>query len=143
MVARQPLATGPSEMSFQVAVDDLGPSQILFVVKPNNVPPGRIMEYSLVMSSFSKLSPQAKKAAMMGNSEGPVVALVELAPGFEPETLDLRPASLGGTVRSWNAQSRIMTLSIDPSRLQDLSNTRGVNYVQVGTGMRGSPEQRR
>ncbi len=83
------------------------------------------------MANLSKLSPKAKKALIGACAPGAVTALVELAAGFTPGD-DIPLQDLGATLRGWSEESRIMTLSIDVSHLDDLSDLRGVTYIEIG-----------
>ena len=85
---------------------------------------------------LDKLSPQLRKALIRGASEEPLRALVELAPGAVPDTLTPSPEDLGATVRSWSAESRLMTLSIPGARLVELAACRQVLHVQGGDAFR-------
>ena len=92
----------------------------------------------------SKLSPEARKAIIRGGEGDEVQALVELAPGFSPESLDVTPQQLEATILGWSEASRTLSLSIDPAHLTELAGVRGVTYIQVGSSMRlshGEQEQ--
>ena len=84
----------------------------------------------------SKLSPEARKAIVRGGDGNEVRALVELAPGFSPESLDVTPQQLEAKTLGWSEASRMLSISINPARLAELAGVRGVTYIQVDSKMR-------
>ena len=87
------------------------------------------------MANFRKLSPQAKKAALIARSAPrDVTAVVELSAGYTPDK-DLPLEALQATVQGWSAQSRVATLTLGSNQLEALSDTKGVTYVELGDAL--------
>lgn len=95
------------------------------------------IEESTVKKQFSRrLSPQARRAALLGGEGEIVRALVQVAASADFEELKERLAQEGAEVGAWMEETRLLTVTIESARLEALAQLPGVIYVEVATTYR-------
>lgn len=80
----------------------------------------------------SNLSPRAKKRLLLAGEDEVDRALVEVAPTANVASLRRWVYDVGGTVRSWTVETRLMGIELPARRFGDLAALDGVDYVEVG-----------
>ena len=84
----------------------------------------------------NRLSPKAKKLALLGEEGEFVSALVKVAPNADVDALQLELTGLGAQISSWMARTRLLTIAVKASQLETLTNLEDVAYVDVATEYR-------
>jgi hypothetical protein len=79
----------------------------------------------------NKLSPQAKKAVMLG-SDQLVVALVQMAPAADRVATERSLQALQAALRSWSNTTGIATVELRADKLDRLADLEGVVYIEIG-----------
>jgi hypothetical protein len=79
----------------------------------------------------NKLSPQAKKAVMLG-SDQLVVALVQMAPAADRVGTVHSLQALQAVLRSWSNATGIATVELRADKLDRLADLEGVVYIEIG-----------
>lgn len=100
-------------------------------VDPKQAAAGTEMAEPMAQRLSSKLSPKAKKAVLM-DSGGAVVGLVQMAPSTERADLEQEVRRLGGNVESWIADTGLAAIKIPTAQLNELAELDGVVYVEIG-----------
>jgi hypothetical protein len=76
------------------------------------------------------LSPRAKKQLLTSNAGEVVQVMAEVGPSADQTRIRDEVAHLGGVVRSWSSESRLLALEIPAASLDKLAQLRGVVYVE-------------
>jgi hypothetical protein len=79
----------------------------------------------------SKLSPQAKKAVMLGSNQ-PVVALMQMAPSADRVATEHALQALDADLRSWSDTTGVATIALPADNLDRLADLEGVVYIEIG-----------
>lgn len=83
-----------------------------------------------------RLSPQAKKAAMLSAPEERVRVLIQLSAAADPEKLESALREQGADPGAWMEETLLLSAEIAAGRLEWLSEQPGVVYVEVATTYR-------
>ena len=84
----------------------------------------------------SRLSPGAKKQFLSAGTGDTFQGLLQVAPTADIPSLHRELAAVGGTVRSWMEETRLMSVEIPAERLPEVADFQGVTYVEAGTKYR-------
>jgi hypothetical protein len=76
------------------------------------------------------LSPQAKKQLLTSEDGTVVRVMAELGPSADQTRIRDDVVQLGGEVRSWSSESRLLVLEIPTDSLDRLARLNGVVYVE-------------
>ncbi|WP_210479397.1 hypothetical protein [Naasia sp. SYSU D00948] len=85
-----------------------------------------------------RLSPQAKYRLIRAGADERVRSLVKTAGVADPEDLASRVVALGGTVRSWDRETGLLTVDLPAAQLGNLAELNGVVHVDAGDVYRPS-----
>ena len=87
-------------------------------------------------SSSARLGPSAKKLLLRATADERVSSLVQVAAAVEPEAFRREVERAGGTVRSWLAETNVVTVEIGARQLAVLAGLPGVVYVEAAQAYR-------
>jgi hypothetical protein len=76
------------------------------------------------------LSPRAKKQLLTSDAGAVVRVMAEVGPSADQTRIRDEVAHLGGVVRSWSGESRLLVLEIPAAGLAELARLSGVVYVE-------------
>ena len=85
-----------------------------------------------------RLSPKAKYTLVRAGVGERVPTLVSVAAVADPDDLMSRVAALGGTARSWNSETGLLTVDMPAVQLGYLAELDGVVHVDAGDVYRPS-----
>ncbi|MCP4898598.1 MAG: hypothetical protein GY906_16620 [bacterium] len=83
-----------------------------------------------------RLSPKAKKLALLGEEGQRVKAFVQLAPQADIDSLRDEIAGLRGLVTASMVETRSLSVEVDVDQLEKVANLKGVLYVDAGSRFR-------
>jgi hypothetical protein len=78
-----------------------------------------------------KLGPKARKWLMTADAGDVVRAMAEVGPAADPAELRDGVTALGGVVRSWSPESRLLVVEIPAAGLAELAGLAGVVSVET------------
>jgi hypothetical protein len=79
-----------------------------------------------------RLSPRAKYRLVRAGADERVRTLVSVAAVADSDDLISRVAALGGTARSWNSETGLLTVDMPAAELGNLAELDGVVHVDAG-----------
>lgn len=78
------------------------------------------------------LSPKAKKTFLTAREGDIISCLLQISPSSNIHKLQQELKALGGIVRSWTEDTRLMSVDLNASQLQKLAELDGVIYIETG-----------
>ena len=95
------------------------------------------MKYKL----SNKLSPRAKKLFLKSASNQPVPLLIQFASTLSVSELIDEIKELGGTYRNYIGEGNLLTVELEPAKLNQLAELRGVTYIEAQTKYSASKDR--
>lgn len=83
-----------------------------------------------------RLSPRARRAALLGNQGEPVGALLQAAASAQIHDLKHQLEQRGAKVGAWMEETRLLAVEVDAPMLESIAEIPGVVYVDMATTYR-------